>query len=360
MKSLTSDKKKLLYLEILSIIAIYFVLFNHTSDSGYLLFTRRDPGSMQFWVYLVLSIISKVSVPLYLLISGALLLNKEPEGLGVLFRKRIYKMSLLLFVVSLLYYLRDMRLYPQKAYGFKDFWTTFYSSETSTHLWYLYMYIAFLLILPFLQRLVRNLEDEYFVYMIVISITMTCISLIERVLFQGQLTINTDLSFAWVPDIILFPCVGYYVEHRLQITKKGTAIACVVSAACIALSAFLTYYYMVHPTPNASNGSTAFHKRFVLIYAISIFVLIKTLTRGLRTDLAISRLLLSMGSCTFGIYLIHKFILVTPYRLQTLKIFYRFIKDRMAACLLYCLCVFLVCYLLVLILKKIPLVRDFL
>ena len=66
-----------------------------------------------------------------------------------------------------------------------------------------------------------------------------------------------------------------------------------------------------------------------------------------------------MGSCTFGIYLIHKFILFTPYRLKVLKVFYKFIHDRMAACLLYCLFVFLACYLIVLVLKKIPLIKDF-
>lgn len=359
MKDVAAPKRKLLYLEIMRIFAICFVLFNHTSDSGYLLFTRRAPGSLQFWVYLVLSIFSKVSVNLYLMISGALLLGKEPEGLGTLFRKRVLKMTSLLFVISLLYYLRDMMFYPQKSYGVKDFFATLYSSETSTHLWYLYMYIAFLLILPFLQKLVKGLGDEYLIYMVLIAIAMSCISLMELLLFQGRLTLNIHFSFAWLPDIILYPCVGYYLEHRLQITKKNTVIAGIVNVVCLALSAFLTYYYTVHPSLNATIGSTTFHKRFVLINAVSVFMLIKLLTQNLRTDLAITRVLLSMGSCTFGIYLIHKFILFTPYRLKVLKVFYKFIHDRMAACLLYCLFVFLACYLIVLVLKKIPLIKDF-
>lgn len=355
-----AQKSKLLHLEIMRIFAVYFVIFNHTSGSGYMLFTHVTPGSWRYWVYLILSIFCKVSVPLFLMISGALLLKKDPERLDFLFRKRILKMCILLFVVSLLYYLRDMMLTPDSSYGIRNFFKTIYSDTTSRHLWYLYMYLAFLFILPFLQALVKNLKDEYFVYMILISFATSCVTLMELVLFHNHVTLNTHFSFTWVPDIILYPCVGYYMENRLEITKKNTALLGALNIACLACSAFWTYYYMVHPSSDLKVGVATFHKRFVLINAISMFMLIKYLSQYLQITPRISKFLLSMGSCTFGIYLIHKAVMASRYHNVVMDFLKRIIPGRMLPCLVFCLVVLLISYLLTLILKKIPIIKDYL
>lgn len=350
---------KLLHLEIMRVFAVYFVMFNHTSGSGYMMFTRVAPGSLHYWAYLLLSIFCKFSVSLFLMISGALLLPKEPDRLGPLFKKRVLKMSVLLFVVSLLYYCRTMLLTPDGQYGIRHFCETLYASETSRHLWYLYMYLAFLLILPFLQALVKNLRDEHFVFMILLSIVTSCISLMEALLLRGQLHLNSHFAFTWIPDIILYPCVGYYLEHRLTITKKNTLAVWILNAVCLASSAYLTYYYKVNPSSDISIGDTFFHKRFVLVNAISIYMCIKLVSQNIRLSPSIDRLLLSMGSCTFGIYLIHKAVMASPHHHAVMRVFKRFIGNPMLACLAYCLFVLFFCYLLILLLKKIPVIKNY-
>lgn len=77
--------EKKLHLEFLRIIAIMLVIFNHTGEKGFLLYTiARDSVLYEF--YLFSSIACKVAVPLFWMISGALLINKE-ESISVIYKK---------------------------------------------------------------------------------------------------------------------------------------------------------------------------------------------------------------------------------------------------------------------------------
>ena len=69
--------KKKIYIEVLRIIAALFVIFNHTGSMGFELYSSYTICSPKYWIMLFLSILCKVAVPLFLMISGALLLNKD-------------------------------------------------------------------------------------------------------------------------------------------------------------------------------------------------------------------------------------------------------------------------------------------
>lgn len=71
--------KKRLDIELMRIIAAFFVLYNHTGTNGFSKFLSYDPHTFHYWLYLFLSISCKVSVPLFLVIAGALMLGREPE-----------------------------------------------------------------------------------------------------------------------------------------------------------------------------------------------------------------------------------------------------------------------------------------
>ena len=63
--STTYNKEKNIYLEAMRVIAIFFVIFNHTGSNGYTLFSQEPIGSGKFWIYLFISVFCKFSVPLF-------------------------------------------------------------------------------------------------------------------------------------------------------------------------------------------------------------------------------------------------------------------------------------------------------
>lgn len=73
------------YIDLLKIMAIYMVLFNHTKDKGFILFTIAQ-GSKLYPFYLFNAIWIKIAVPLFFMTSGALLLGKE-ESIGQILKK---------------------------------------------------------------------------------------------------------------------------------------------------------------------------------------------------------------------------------------------------------------------------------
>ena len=80
----TNDKK--IYFELMRVIAVGLVIFNHID--GYTLY-QVSSGSAQ-WFYMFLTMITRINVPLFFMISGALLLRKQEEFPLVL-KKRVKK-----------------------------------------------------------------------------------------------------------------------------------------------------------------------------------------------------------------------------------------------------------------------------
>ncbi len=89
----SAEKKKLVHLEAFRILAIYLVMFNHTDKNGFFFFTVAQ-ASPFYGLYLFISIACKFAVPLFYMVSGALLLKKE-ESIGVVYKKRFLRMLII-------------------------------------------------------------------------------------------------------------------------------------------------------------------------------------------------------------------------------------------------------------------------
>lgn len=108
-----TGKKKILYVEILRIFCIVFVIFNHTGSMGYVYFLNYEAGTVPYWFYMFFTAIAGISVPIFLMISGMLLLGKD-ESIGFIWKKRISKYVIILALFSLLFYILDTILYHRE------------------------------------------------------------------------------------------------------------------------------------------------------------------------------------------------------------------------------------------------------
>lgn len=90
------------YLDVLRIVAAFFVIVNHTNSSIFL------QGGLEVTTFLSLSwfFCCKCAVPIFFMISGILLLRKK-ESFTQVFRKRMGRPVCALLIASLLWYLLD-------------------------------------------------------------------------------------------------------------------------------------------------------------------------------------------------------------------------------------------------------------
>lgn len=181
---MTSNKR--LDIELMRIIAAFFVIFNHTGNTGFFLFSLYDTQTFQYWIYLFISIFCKVSVPLFFMIAGALLLNRQGETLKELWIHRVFHILLILAVWSLFYYL--VAVYQgSETFSIKHFLSKLYDKNWNFSYWYLYAYVAFLISLPLLRRLAQNLSDKEYIYIYIYNIHYVC----------NDYTKRTISSFSW-------------------------------------------------------------------------------------------------------------------------------------------------------------------
>lgn len=355
-------KGKLVFLEALRIIACYFVIFNHTGMLGFFLFGEKPYGSFSFWLYLCISIFCKMSVPLFFAMSGALLLTREQEPLGVLWKKRILKTAVTLVFFSLLYYLVEVYQGDQPL-DISLFFGTLYSEKWSSALWFLYAYIAFLVCLPFLRSLVKSLETKHFIYMFSVALFCNSIRPVgDYLLFHGAYSLNSHLCISWLSEsIVLYPCLGYFLQHRLDIQRCGKSIVVlwIANIASILLVAYTTYRQILATGTCTQSANQAFHSCFVMINCATLFLTAKYVFFKIKLAKWLEKIIVGLGGCTFGVYLIHMLFLydvpifskLWSWLLWELKL------NTMLGTCVFCFIVMLVCCGITWVLKKIPVVK---
>lgn len=288
-----------IHLDILRILACFFVIVNHF-DFGFFNYTDLPAGSISYWVSLFISVFCKFSVPLFFMISGALLLRKE-ESIKDLYENRVFKMVTSLFMASFIYFVFEKYIIKSDIAFSK-----IYTNEMLYHLWYIYAYIAYLMLLPFLRIIAKRLNESLFQYMLSIFIFIVAIiPTLELLFFNNAYHVNYSLTYTPLAiNIFVMPLVGYYVEHILDVkkyrnTKRMVLLLC-VNFSCILLSMYCSYV-----DPACRQGvSQTYINCFSAINAMTIYIYVKTYYANIDTP-SYAEKALRYSVCTFGIYVLH-------------------------------------------------------
>ena len=225
MISSESKKGKKLHIEFLRFFCIWLVMFTHTSTAGFSLYLLR-PESFFFPFYIAVPFWVKTAVPIFFMISGALLLKKE-EPISVIFKKRIWRFAQIIFIFSLINYLYFYHGLNLSFFGhLSKFFTLMYSSNMATAYYFLYIYIGFLLMLPLWRILVRHMTNQLFLYLIALNLFFVgFIPVFSFLIFKGTADINWFINpILAVSEPSFYFILGYWIENVLPIhwlTKRN-------------------------------------------------------------------------------------------------------------------------------------------
>lgn len=349
-------------LEIMRIIACFFVIFNHTGANGFFLFSSKEIGSLPFWLYMIVADFCKISVPLFFAISGSLLLSKE-ESFKTIFCRRIFKIASVLVCFSLFYYLTEI-YFNNTPFEATVFIRRLITSNLNFSYWYLYSFIAFLISLPFLRSMVTNLQTTHFIYMIILGV-VTCgaIPVIEYLLWSGQSYINPNIKIGWIcSTIFIYPCLGYFLYHKINYykIKKFIPLLWALNTLTISIDVYMTYYKALITNELNEQVSQTFLGGFVILNCITVFISIVYFCQNHTIPARIERIIKSISSCTFGIYLLHVFIMNRIWnKLNLWTILNKELQfNEMLSAFIFCLLTMLLGYVITLLLKKIPILKK--
>ena len=150
-------------------------------------------GGGSYYLLIACSIIISIAVPVFFMISGALLIPKV-ESLKTLYKKRILKYTVILLVFSFVSW-RYYSDWDMHAFDWLYFFRQLWSANWATSYWFLYSYISYLVLLPLIRMFAKALTDDGFKYLIVIYLSVQTLHVIDWIVWRGVVSYNSSLCF---------------------------------------------------------------------------------------------------------------------------------------------------------------------
>lgn len=343
-KNMIITKKEIVYLDLLKIFACFMVIINHTN--GFILENNTFANTT---FYCIMFSVCKVAVGLFLMVTGALTLNKNYSYKKVL--KCIFRVGVPVFALSCLLYIKDVGIYNINAFKFLKL---ILSSPYIIPYWYIYALIGAYLVLPFIQKMVKNFTNtDYIIFVLIFLITPAVISFLNVFL---RFDINYNFQLAFFPSIISIMVCGYYIS-KIKLSKKyliSSIIVFVVSYIIMFLSIYLPYLNK----GKISYVLDSWNSLPVVLMAISLFYVARHLFENKNFSNRITNIITMIASTTFGIYLIHTILNYKLYKLTIINNVFNF--NGIVAIIILDFLVFIVCMIIIYLLKKIPFIKNFL
>ena len=301
-------RKRELRFDVIRVVAILMVLLVHVS--AYLVIKYPNTSKAEFIIANVFNGLSRAGVPLFVMLSGALLLNEDrPFDTKTFYKKSLLTMGLLL-VGWLAFYaaLYGLILPPFKgeAASLKAAWDFIVSFKGTdcAHLWYLFMVVGLYLMIPVLRLFVKR-ENRPYILGAVIACFVAQNFARTAELFTMDWTVNLS---AFIEKFHMEPCTGYigYLLLGWYLTnfepKKPLRLALYALAAVVLI---LSILFVQSYIDYISNIRTYLYGQLSLmpyLYGAALFVLISQLCKGKETT---GKLTASLSRFSFGIYIIH-------------------------------------------------------
>lgn len=232
-------KKHKSYIDILRLIAIFWVYYTHTGTrSAY--HYQIEGGPVSFWISFALQVFMLCGPSIFFAVSGGLLLNRN-ECIKDVLKKRILKYVLIILIFNLFQIYYNALFSPEFfENSFGSVLKMIYGNTLVTQYWFLNYYLVFLLLLPILRAAAQNMPTSAFYY---IFGTYLLIELILPILeyFLGMNRIALD--FGTLSFIMITPLAGYFIENRLsELTAKKLIIINFVGIGSFILNFWFSYY----------------------------------------------------------------------------------------------------------------------
>src|SRR6266571_1356905 len=189
--------------DIIRILAVFFVVFSHSTDRFVLYTTLK--GSFAWNVIYYLNTLSRVAVPLFIILSGYLILQKEKTHNIKSFFKRRFSRILLPFIVWLGIY-----------YGWTAYWdqrqlTPDFILQTLWHadLWHLYFLVIILELYLLAPTLVNFMERKNRKNHIILFWSLIAIGIASSLLIIFHIDARRTFITMFIPYIGIFYAGGY-------------------------------------------------------------------------------------------------------------------------------------------------------
>ncbi len=292
-----TKQSKVLYLDILRALACIIVVLFHCSG-GY-----NEIGSTDFWICNINITLTQIGVPLFLMISGALMLDENYNFTIPKLRKHIIKMLMFFIFWSAFYCIRFFISGELTIWGIStDF------IQGPYHLWFVPMLIGIYFIVPLLRLWVRTENKKWVEYYLILALLFASVfpNIIDHLTTVSSafdvfnLHLNR-LGMNYVLGYTGYFVLGWYLRTFDLKHKKTVTLLGVVGVVFTILGTGILS--IIKDEEYSLNGNFRFG---IIIYAIAVFISTKKFFQEKTyEDNRLYSAINTICNCSLGIYAIH-------------------------------------------------------
>lgn len=333
-------KKRLIYVDTIRVFAMLLVVLAHACAND----LAATPRTLKWDVVNSIVIVTEIAVPLFFMISGAMVLNsRKTYDLKYLFKHRLVRVVVPFLVWSVVSaFLARWLAGPVDMNDFANTLLLMYHKPVLVAYWFMYPLIGLYLLSPFLKAIADKIDDKTLLYLLILwavidlvlpTLTTTTpknIGMYFDSFDLGRIVVSKDIGYFFI-GYRISKIERHHLKLNLNILLPIILLAINIVISFLALNKNLNFLNAV------SNVN-------IPIIAALIFMLFKRFEPKYTDNF--SRIIELLAPLTYGVYLVH------GLAIQTVQKYY------VTANFLYVWLLSVVASLLIIfILSKIPVVK---
>lgn len=242
--------------------------------------------------------LTRWAVPMFVMISGALLLSDQREYTYKEFlTKRISKVFIPLLGWSIIYYSYFVYV-GEYSFSIADFISLFSSNSLSYHFWFVYMILGLYLITPVLKIFIRHAKQQDIGYFLLLWFYASVVA--KTLVYLYGYSFAVELYY--VTNYVGYYVLGYYL-FNYDIAKRWRNFVYIGGIIGFTATFLLTYIGTRNLGGMLQEFWYEYHSPNVMLATIGLFVFFKYLP--FKESYKIALLPKLINKTSFGIYLVH-------------------------------------------------------
>nr|MCR4801950.1 acyltransferase family protein [Lachnospiraceae bacterium] len=297
------DNKRVIYLDVLRIIAILMMMMIHVSG-GYL--GGLKVCSVQWNIAEVFQSVSRCCITLFFMISGIFFLDdKKDVTLKSLFTRNIKRIVTAFLFWSLFYAV--FACINEKTSDVKTLVKVFIQQTLAGHyhMWFLFTICGIYLIVPMLRKICE--DKVIFKYSILVAIILTYVLPLIAQLIDPYTSFLSgylgDIKYTFISGYVFIFMLGRLLYEN-EITKKKEWLVYILGIGGVITTYVTTWnygrIYNVYAIQNSEYTDLA-----VVLFASAVFVFFKQHVSKLRFSDKQKKWIGVISKYSFGMYLVH-------------------------------------------------------
>lgn len=303
-QQLRSCEDNLFYVDIIRALAISMVVLLHTAAVPMKHFSTISPS--EWWISNLVFSFSHQSVPLFIMISGLLLLNtSKNETIGVFYRKRIKKVIIPFIFWGIIYYCWRI-FFKSESHTFQETLKIFLKGPIYYHLWFIYMIIGLYLATPILRVYLKTASRLNLLYFITLWFLITSLLPIFSSITGMTVGIRVGIFTGTIGYFLLGPLIA-----EINLSKKYLWMMVIVVAGTTLFTAIGTHYITLMKGGHYNGIFVTITRPNIVIMSVCMFFILSNIQYARlfsKSEQALN-IFRKIAATSLGIYFLHPIVL---------------------------------------------------